>query len=263
MWGEDNDDDIGSSCSHIQAGVVASLFFSYCLPLHQPSSFFLFHTSYHTSIMVVNNDYATEPIRDEEKHGPTYIEHASNSPTEHESLDLTKTKTLEGIDVQNRGAYMGDDSDGKVTWGLRQILAAIFLAGLYTGEHPLQYIALRRYLTKVSGLASHPLLHRRFSRLHRRRSRDLERLSMAPNRQHSSHRCRMPLCRLPPGSVRKAVHCPFRCLLYLHRLSSYGHDTLLCPGPSWHVHFGNRSRYWRAYWSCWVGNSRMPRFDAH
>jgi hypothetical protein len=83
--------------------------------------------------MAISNDYPTEPVRDEEKQGTTYIENATNSPTE-PSLDLTKTKTMEGIDTENRAAFMGDDSDGKVSWGLRQIFAAIFLAGLYTGK---------------------------------------------------------------------------------------------------------------------------------
>lgn len=79
--------------------------------------------------------HPTEKLKDEEKQEkPTFIENANDSPT-HASLNLEKERTLEGVDVQNRNAFMGDDSDGKVTWTLRSILAAIFLAGLYTGKH--------------------------------------------------------------------------------------------------------------------------------
>lgn len=67
-----------------------------------------------------------------EKQETTYIENAHDSPTD-ASLNLEKERTLEGIDVQNRHALKGDDSDGKVVWSLRSIFAAIFLAGLYTG----------------------------------------------------------------------------------------------------------------------------------
>lgn len=95
--------------------------------------------------MVITNDYATQPVGDEEKQSTTYIENATNSPTE-PSLDLTQTKTMEGIDTENRAAFLGDDSDGKVTWGLRQILAAIFLAGLYTGKYHLR-VAVPRVCT--------------------------------------------------------------------------------------------------------------------
>lgn len=79
-------------------------------------------------------EYPTEPLRDEEKQDkPAFIENANGSPTD-TSLQLEQERTLEDIDTHNRNAYMGDDSDGKVTWGIRSILAAIFLAGLYTGK---------------------------------------------------------------------------------------------------------------------------------
>lgn len=77
------------------------------------------------------HDYAK---KDEEKQDEAvHIENANSSPSG-ASLDLEKTRTLEPIDVTNRGAFLGDDSDGKVEWGVRQIFAAIFLAGLYTGR---------------------------------------------------------------------------------------------------------------------------------
>ncbi|KAF2021023.1 MFS general substrate transporter [Aaosphaeria arxii CBS 175.79] len=86
---------------------------------------------------VESNDFAHEKkIGDVEK--PVFIENANQSPTE-ASLNLEQQRTLEGIDVDNHNAFLGDDSDGKVTWNLRSILAAIFLAGLYTGSQVILY----------------------------------------------------------------------------------------------------------------------------
>ncbi|ORX96497.1 fungal trichothecene efflux pump [Clohesyomyces aquaticus] len=68
---------------------------------------------------------------------PSFIEYADTPPKS--SLNLERERTLEGIDIHNRSAFLGDDSDGKVTWGLRSILAAIFLAALYTGSQVILY----------------------------------------------------------------------------------------------------------------------------
>lgn len=74
-----------------------------------------------------HNDFAHEKGT-----GVEYVEnHDSPNDT---SLDLTKTRTLEGVDMKNSQALKGDDSDGKVKFGLRGALAAVFLAGLYTGK---------------------------------------------------------------------------------------------------------------------------------
>jgi hypothetical protein len=35
--------------------------------------------------------------------------------------------------VHNQGPFKGDDSDGAVEWTLKKIIAAVSLAGLYTG----------------------------------------------------------------------------------------------------------------------------------
>jgi hypothetical protein len=80
-------------------------------------------------------DFATHPLKDEEKQEkPAFIEDANVSPTD-SSLNLERKRTLDGIDTQNTRAFLGDDSDGKVVWTLRSILAAMFLAGLYTGKY--------------------------------------------------------------------------------------------------------------------------------
>lgn len=43
--------------------------------------------------------------------------------------------TVALIDVENNQAYKGDDSDGKIAWSGKKLMAAIFLSMLYTGEH--------------------------------------------------------------------------------------------------------------------------------
>lgn len=69
----------------------------------------------------------------QEKPSTFYIENTDDSPIP-PSPNLRKERTLEGVDITNRGAFKGDDSDGRVTWNLRTIFAAIFLASLYTGK---------------------------------------------------------------------------------------------------------------------------------
>ncbi|KAF2706441.1 MFS general substrate transporter [Pleomassaria siparia CBS 279.74] len=86
---------------------------------------------------ITQNDFAHEKQRhDAEK--PAFTENSENSPTDI-FLDLTRTRTLEEIDIHNRSALKGDDSDGKVVFGVRGALAAVFLAGLYTGSQVILY----------------------------------------------------------------------------------------------------------------------------
>jgi len=68
----------------------------------------------------------------EEKQDVQYVEHVRDSPDE-SSHELQKERTMEGIDMNNSYAVKGDDSDGKVTWNVRSMFAAVFLAALYTG----------------------------------------------------------------------------------------------------------------------------------
>ncbi|KAF2211094.1 hypothetical protein CERZMDRAFT_43939 [Cercospora zeae-maydis SCOH1-5] len=43
-------------------------------------------------------------------------------------------ETLVAVDLENHQAFKGDDSDGKVAWTLKKVLAACFLSMLYTGS---------------------------------------------------------------------------------------------------------------------------------
>ncbi|KAF2110595.1 major facilitator superfamily domain-containing protein [Lophiotrema nucula] len=84
------------------------------------------------------NDYAHDQEKQDKQDKPTFIENANESPTDR-SLNLVKTQTLESVDIDNRQAFKGDDSDGKIKWGPRSIASACFLAGLYTGSQVILY----------------------------------------------------------------------------------------------------------------------------
>jgi hypothetical protein len=58
-------------------------------------------------------------------------EHTESPPPGEKKLDLEHT--LQHVDLENRHAFKGDDSDGKIEWTVRKLLACAFLAMLYTG----------------------------------------------------------------------------------------------------------------------------------
>lgn len=50
-------------------------------------------------------------------------------------LDKVEThETIAAVDLENHRAFKGNDSDGKVHWTVKKLLAAAFLSMLYTGE---------------------------------------------------------------------------------------------------------------------------------
>jgi hypothetical protein len=51
-----------------------------------------------------------------------------------EKHDLEKVQTLAVVDVENKAAFKGDESDGKVEWNFKSLAAATFLCMLYTGK---------------------------------------------------------------------------------------------------------------------------------
>lgn len=69
-----------------------------------------------------------------EKQELEHLEHIntnqSNSPNGNE---LKQQQTLQHVDLENRHAFKGDDSDGKIEWTVRKLFASAFLAMLYTG----------------------------------------------------------------------------------------------------------------------------------
>jgi hypothetical protein len=62
------------------------------------------------------------------------LEHVHTKQSDfHSEHDLKQVQTLQHVDIDNRHAFKGDDSDGKIEWTGRKILASCFLAMLYTG----------------------------------------------------------------------------------------------------------------------------------
>ncbi|KUJ15067.1 uncharacterized protein LY89DRAFT_720466 [Mollisia scopiformis] len=52
---------------------------------------------------------------------------------------MEKVETLAVIDIENRAAFKGDDSEGKVVWNFKTMAAATFLCTLYTGAQIILY----------------------------------------------------------------------------------------------------------------------------
>ncbi|GIZ38100.1 hypothetical protein CKM354_000152400 [Cercospora kikuchii] len=65
----------------------------------------------------------------------TNSDNASNDYRAAGGLQKVEThETLVAVDIENHQAFKGDDSDGKVAWTVKKILAACFLSMLYTGS---------------------------------------------------------------------------------------------------------------------------------
>ena len=62
--------------------------------------------------------------------------HTENDAADPEKYFAEKLETVNGLapDLGNRGAIKGDDSDGRVNWNGTQVLATIFLSGVYVGR---------------------------------------------------------------------------------------------------------------------------------
>ena len=65
--------------------------------------------------------------------------------------------------MENSQVFKGDDSDGRITWNPRTIVAAVSLAGMYTGKLCWRVWHQVPELTS-SSLSNHPLLRLRNSR---------------------------------------------------------------------------------------------------
>jgi hypothetical protein len=79
----------------------------------------------------------------------------SDSPTGH---DLKLERTLQHVDIENRFAFKGDDSDGKIEWNIRKLFASAFLAMLYTGTSRSSLFSARK-----CEAVTHTAQDRRFS----------------------------------------------------------------------------------------------------
>ncbi len=89
----------------------------------------------------------THPVEDEMA---THAERTAAAPHEEtagDTLEMENLKKLDTVDalhvdLGNTGALKGDDSDGRVNWTTKQVLATISLSALYVGEcfhaHPVR-----------------------------------------------------------------------------------------------------------------------------
>jgi hypothetical protein len=62
------------------------------------------------------------------------IEHTPTNQSESPKNELDHARTLQYVDIENRLAFKGDNSDGKIDWNVRKLFASAFLAMLYTGK---------------------------------------------------------------------------------------------------------------------------------
>ena len=67
------------------------------------------------------------PLHENVQHKPYIKDNPDNTKRTDTICDIS-------IDLENRGAIKGDDSDGRVNWTAKQILATTSLSGLYVGR---------------------------------------------------------------------------------------------------------------------------------
>jgi hypothetical protein len=66
----------------------------------------------------------------------TKLEFTENDTAGLEKPFVDRVDTIDALtpDLENRGALKGDDSDGQINWTTKQVLATLFLSGLYVGQ---------------------------------------------------------------------------------------------------------------------------------
>jgi len=84
---------------------------------------------------------------------------------DHHEKDIHQINTL-GVDPHNPDAEKGDDSDGKVNWTWKQVVATLCLCGLYVGEFTRQPPGLSMIKLTVRRFANPIVLRRRLPRLY-------------------------------------------------------------------------------------------------
>ena len=61
------------------------------------------------------------------------VQHEKSVIEKVDGVKEKETKDDLSVDLENSGAVKGDDSDGRVDWTFKQILATVSLCGLYVG----------------------------------------------------------------------------------------------------------------------------------
>lgn len=204
-----------------------------------------------------------DSIIQDEKHNPQdhadtshldTLDHTRTNQTQKTTFsktdDLEKVETFD-IDPKNKKALKGDESDGKIDWTTKQLIATISLAMIYTGtSSPVQQILLRRKLTSFR-LPNPPLLRRRLPNLHRSLHRSRFSNVLAPRLQHAGYRRNLPLRGLHQRSLRAAKHNHRRMLRHHRRHNPRGHSTQFRSGRSRHDVGWNRCGNMRTDCDSW------------
>ena len=76
---------------------------------------------------------ATMAQKQEPTHTTEHVEVNTTQPRD-EKHSPENVGALTVVDTENKAAYKGDESDGHVEWGFRNLAAAFFLCMLYTGK---------------------------------------------------------------------------------------------------------------------------------
>ena len=164
----------------------------------------------------------------------------SNSPNGHE---LKLERTLQHVDIENRFAFKGDDSDGKIEWNIRKLFASAFLAMLYTGtSRNIQFSARRcQAVTDTANrIADSPVFCGRQSHFHCKRSRNLSWPGLAADCQHSCD-CRCcTVCWISPRSLRKALYRTLRSPFTVFGMCNCWHGALVRSSSGWDVNCWSR-----------------------
>lgn len=83
----------------------------------------------------------SQPIADSEKGDLEQVETRSDDDSRADPRHLEKlqtNETLASVDIANHRAFKGDESDGKVAWTIKKLLASAFLSMLYTGQYHIE-----------------------------------------------------------------------------------------------------------------------------
>jgi hypothetical protein len=152
-------------------------------------------------------------------------------------------------------AFKGDDSEGKIAWTFRTVLAAISLSGLYTGKSCQDSSQVINETQTIFSLSDPSVLHWRHLGLHHTRY-----WGRTSNRVDSHIISRCPVrnrsfCRISRRSNRSTAHWHLGLHASLHRVCAHGHYALLRTGCGRNGPFGSRSRNFRANCNRWVRNA--------
>jgi len=67
-----------------------------------------------------------------EKEEVSHLEQIETNQSDLKDNELRQEHTLQYVDLENRYAFKGDDSDGKIEWTVRKLFASAFLKSSFS-----------------------------------------------------------------------------------------------------------------------------------